>query len=241
MNSLTYEIKSDKFSGPLSKLLELIEERKLEITAINLGEVTADFLKYLETREEEYRQNPGFLADFIWVASKLILIKSKAILPNLEVTSEEEAEIKELEERLKVYREFVRAKARIRNLYSTTEQSFSRRYLPPSFFFPPKHLEISELQAIIQRIFQNFQLVAEIPSAKINLLNFEAKLKELINRLKKEVQSSFRELSKDKSKEEIVVLFLAILYLLKENLIAFEQDKHFSDIVITYQKTHGKK
>ena len=84
---MNYELKTEQFSGPIEKLWELIEEKKLEITELNLAEVTADFLNYLKTIE---KVEPKLLADFVVIASRLLLIKSKALLPNLELTVEEE-------------------------------------------------------------------------------------------------------------------------------------------------------
>src|SRR3989338_9156814 len=100
-----YEFKTEKFQGPLEKLLELIEDKKLEITEISLAEVTNDFLQYLKTLTDadnmqtnaegnaeqsgnlavnqiEIRENLRLLADFIAIASRLILIKSKSLLPD---------------------------------------------------------------------------------------------------------------------------------------------------------------
>lgn len=237
MNS--YEFKSESFTGPLSKLLELIEEKKLEVTAVSLSEVTADFLEYVSALQDERGLDPKFLADFIWIASKLILIKSKAILPNLEITEEEEAEIKDLERRLRIYREFESAKANLESLFSLEEKFFTRKYLPPVFFYPPRDLKVPELLKAVEKITQSLQFTKEIQSDKMKVFNFEEKLQELSLRIQKELQASFSILSRDKSKAETIVLFLAILHLLKENLIAFKQDKQFSDIVITSTNGNG--
>ena len=84
---MNYEVKLDKYSGPLEKLLELIESKHLEITVINLGKVTGDFLDYLKQLEDEHKHS-SVLADFIVVASRLLLMTSKAILPTLASTDE---------------------------------------------------------------------------------------------------------------------------------------------------------
>ena len=87
MSGFIFDLKTAAFSGPLEKLLELVEERKLPITEVNLAEVTNDFLDYLRTLKTV---DPSVLADFIVVASRLILIKSKALVPELTLTPEEE-------------------------------------------------------------------------------------------------------------------------------------------------------
>ena len=70
---MNYEVKLDHFSGPLEKLLELIEEKHLEVTVVNLSKVTGDFLDYLKNLDESSK-HPSVLADFIVIASKLLLI-----------------------------------------------------------------------------------------------------------------------------------------------------------------------
>src|SRR3989338_1435977 len=99
----TYELKLNDFAGPLDKLLELIEGKKLEITKVNLAEVTADFVAYIKTIDNLH---PKFLADFVAIASKLILIKSHTLLPSLLLSKEEEVEMRDLEDRLRLYKEF---------------------------------------------------------------------------------------------------------------------------------------
>ena len=88
-----YQLNIQQFFGPIEKLLELIEEKKMEITDLNLAEVTADFLNYLKTL---VNVDSRVLADFVVVASRLLLIKSKALLPSLELTEEEEQDISDL-------------------------------------------------------------------------------------------------------------------------------------------------
>ena len=77
---MVYHAKLDKFEGPLNLLLELIEGQKLDITEVSLAKVADQFLDYISQKEKITLES---LADFLTVASKLILIKSKALLPTL--------------------------------------------------------------------------------------------------------------------------------------------------------------
>jgi len=152
-----YQVQLDKFSGPLEKLLELIEERQMDITLVNLAQVTGDFLEYLKNLDENSK-HPSVLADFVVVASQLLLIKSKAILPSLELTEEEEGDIKDLEARLKIYQEFSakgksasgepNASGLIDVLWRRKKSSYGRELflnLPP-VFYPSKNLTIERLE-----------------------------------------------------------------------------------------------
>ena len=104
---------------PYDKILELVEAKQLDITTVSLAEITGDFIKQIP-------DDPQFLADFVVVAAKLILIKSKALLPSLQLTEEEEGDIKELEERLKLYKTFKSASENIKKLWDKSSSSVSR-------------------------------------------------------------------------------------------------------------------
>lgn len=230
-----YEIKLEKFSGPLEKLLELIEERKLEISEISLAEVTGDFLKYVKTLEKVESQ---ILADFVVVAAKLLLIKSKILLPEFELTKEEEVEIKDLETRLKIYREFKLASQNIKQLWGRNNISFSRPLFmalgeTSNFFYPSANLKISSLTNAISNLTSTLrEFFLEPQKIKSVIITIEQKMKGLLSRLETATRQSFQELTKRQPRQEIIVLFLAILHLLKDQLINVEQNSQFGDIII---------
>ncbi len=234
-----YEVKLQQFSGPMGKLLELIEEKKLEITAISLAEVTADFLRYVKTLE---KSAPGLIADFLVVAAKLVLIKSKVLLPMLELSKEEEEDIKDLEGRLRIYREFKLASEHIRKLWDKDRPAYARPLFlglgEQSVFYPPESLKLSDLTRAINNLAAVLKvLLPEEQTIKKAVITIEQKIEELLNRLKAAGQHSFRTMADQKTRNEVIVLFLAILHLLKDRIINVEQGDRFSDIVI--QKTNA--
>ena len=97
------QTKTKNFEGPLDLLLSLIEQRQLDITTIALAEVTEQFLDYLKQLE---KIDPTVLADYLSIAAKLLVIKSKAILPTLQVEPEEEDAAIDLEAKLLLYKQF---------------------------------------------------------------------------------------------------------------------------------------
>lgn len=232
---MNYTIKTELFSGPLEKLLELIEEKKLEITAMNLAEVTGDFLNYLKTIQE--KTEPGILADFVVIAAKLILIKSKALLPNLELTKDEETEIKDLETRLKIYNEFRIAAQHIKKLAEKGLRSYSKPLLAAlekqTVFYPPQELKLSDLsQAALNLADLLKKIVPEPQKIKSAIITIEQKIEELLQRFQTAAEHSFKEVTKSRPKMEIVIFFLAILHLLKDRIIDIEQKGQFEDILI---------
>jgi len=132
------------FEGPLDLLLDLIERQKLKITEVSLAEVADQFLAYLEKADNI---ELGQLADFLAVASKLILIKSKALLPMLELTEEEEEDIEELKWRLEEYKKFKKAAAKIGAIDREGKMFYSRQSYSGTeiAFLPPKDPRIFRL------------------------------------------------------------------------------------------------
>jgi segregation and condensation protein A len=227
-----YELKLDEFQGPLEKLLELIEAKKLDITRLSLAEVTADFLAYVRTLTEI---DPRALADFITVASRLILIKSHAILPQFELSEEEEEDIRDLEARLRLYREFRIAENHITDLW-TGDNTYAREYLtdfPPGFYLT-EPVKPQDLQKVMARLYEELQaFIPKTEERTVKLISLEEKIKEMIERVDRVLKTSFNDITEGREKSEIIVLFLALLHLLKESSIEIQQDGVFSEIKIT--------
>jgi segregation and condensation protein A len=248
---MSYELKTEKFSGPLEKLLELIEAKQLQINEISLAEVTDDFLQYLRslTDAESFSAGPRevrvglrIVADFIAVASRLVLIKSKSLLPDLTFTGEEEAGIKDLEMRLKIYQELKPALKMLDVLWKKSGREFNRPYFleqgaslagSAKVFYPGEGLKTEVLFGALQKVFESFvNLELETRTIKEEIITLEEKIEEIVGRMEKLAETKFSSLSGSKSRAEIIVIFLAILHLAREQLISLEQKSRFSDIVI---------
>src|SRR3989338_3701529 len=206
-----YEVKTKQYTGPLGKLLELIEEKKLEITQINLAQVTGDFLRYV--KELGASETTGVVADFLVVAARLVLIKSKVLLPMLELTKEEEEDIKDLEGRLRIYREFKIAAEHMKKIWDKNHVAYGRPLLfslgeGGGVFYPPKELAASDLVAAVRNLAASLQaLIPESQTIKQAVVSIEQKMEELLNRFKGagSGQQSFRTLAQQKSRQEVIV------------------------------------
>ncbi len=228
-----YEFTTEKFSGPIEKLLELIEEKKLEITDLSLAEITADFLGYVKKIETV---EPRLLADFVAVAASLLLIKSKSLLPDLKLTIDEEESIKDLEGRLDFYRNFKPAMNHIKRLAQEKNVEISRPlfFCRPEVFYPSPEITIENLLKSAEKVLEALREMPEEQKMERSLITLEEKIEEIVARLKAEVErsTSFGNLLKDKPRSEVVVLFLALLHLLSGQMISVKQNKGFSDILI---------
>jgi len=234
-----YEVKLSQYSGPLEKLLELIEEKKLEITTVSLGGVTGDFLSYIKNIEEHL--HPKFLSDFVVVAARLMLIKSKVLLPGLELTTDEEKDIRDLEKRLKLYKEYKSAGLAFKNFFRPRPRSFSRPLLAQTepFFYPDPRLSTNFLKIAMAKVIASLEvfLPKEERTVKRALVTIEEKMQELVARLAGTPTGSFDEISRGKAREEVIILFLAILHLIKQQKIHTSQAGQFDDIMIKTRLT----
>lgn len=230
---MAYELEMDGYKGPLDKLLELVEEKKLEITTVNLAEVTTDFLEYLRKIEEEKR-NHELIADFLVIASRLVLIKSKVLLPSLALSEEEEVDIKNLEARLRLYQELKQTQAYVREGWRALPMMHAREFMfsTGAIFYPPANVGPETLHAAVGGVFGELQkILRPVAVVKREIINLREKIQEVFKRLT-ETPLSFSKLRKNGSRGEIVVLFLAVLHLIKDQLVQVEQEDHFGDILI---------
>lgn len=226
-----YTVKIEKFEGPLDLLLELIELRKLEVTNISLAEVTDQFLSYLKSSEEISISN---LANFIVVASRLILIKSKALLPFLELTQEEEDDIVDLEKQLREYQKFRDAAKALGELFNQKNICFTREYkeIPINLFYPPQNINSQALSDIFKRVLSENPPVIELPRNILkSKISIEDKIKHIGRLIKERIELSFHSLhAANQEKEHIVANFLAILELTRQKILVIEQKEIFGEI-----------
>ena len=245
---MSYELTLEKFSGPLEKLLELIEGQKLDVNEVSLAAVTDDFLKYLDAFQKEGVSEKGFradlrlLADFISVASRLIFLKSKYLLPNLPLSAEEEADIKDLEERLVIYRDLRPAFKLIGKLWREGHRAYSRPYFlgrgtglvqGQYVFYPGGTTDIDHLLEAMRNVFQEMKTYElEEETIQGTIITLEEKIQEVLSRVLKEGDFDFKNLSGERSRSEMIIVFLAVLHLAREQLIRLEQIENFSGIMV---------
>src|SRR3989338_7957035 len=113
-HAYSYIVKTGSFQGPLDLLLDLIEKRKLPISEVSLAKVADDYIAYVKTLSEF---PIAMSAHFILVASTLLLIKSKSLLPNLALSEEEQGSIEDLERRLRLYKRARELGRHIRSIF----------------------------------------------------------------------------------------------------------------------------
>jgi segregation and condensation protein A len=239
---MVYQIKTEQFEGPLDLLLQLTEDQKLDITRVSLAKIADQYLEYIANTQNITLEH---LADFLSVASRLILIKSKALLPMLEFTEEEEEEIKDLEYQLAEYKKFKEASRKLAELSDNQKISFSRESFwgQRVVFYPPKNITAGDLAKIFSKILGEIPVIEKLEQELVReVLTLEEKIEHLRSTLKEKMQTSFSELVENaKDKVEIIVSFLAMLELMKQQLIHVEQGELFSEIRMKHKQQKAPK
>lgn len=227
-----FQIKINDFEGPIEVLLRLVEEKKLHISQVSLAAVADEFIKHLETLENK---DKSLMANFILVASTLMLIKSISLLPTLKVSEEEQGSMADLERRLRLYQELKRLQEQVKNAYGRRviyERQESRELEP--IFAPSRDLTMAGIAEAVTRLIANLPKVEKIPQVVVQkVLNLEEVINSLATRVQSALKTSFKEFIKDKKeKVNVIVSFLGMLELVKRGIVQVEQESHFQDISI---------
>lgn len=226
-----YQIKLDQFEGPLDLLLQFIEQEQLDITQVSLAKVTDQYIAYLDQAEN---LKPEELADFLVVAAKLLLIKSRALIPAL--GSEIERESYELEAQLKIYKEYLEASKLLHKIILRKHFSFPRqKNITFSTFITPENVDQNILLNIFNKILKDLEPLIKIPQETIRrIFSLKEKIRELQEIIFQNKEIKFNHLIKSSSsKIEIIISFLALLELVKQRTITVIQEKSFEEIIIT--------
>ncbi|MDP3800111.1 MAG: segregation/condensation protein A [bacterium] len=230
-----YQLKLAKFEGPLDLLHQLIESKKLEITEISLAEVAGQFLDYLKNSTNLAMED---MANFLNIAGRLTLIKSRALLPFLKLTEEEEKDIQSLKDQLAEYQKYKELAKGIHKLDIQGNRYYNRTYLnniEPVFYFPKK-LTGEFLALSLSNLISTITLPQRIPQAQlVEKVSLEEKIADLEKNIKEKIELNFSQITDSANPEARLITFLSVLELLKRAKITAEQSSNFEDIKLRWQ------
>ena len=231
-----FPIKTDHFEGPLELLIELVEKRKLLINNINLAAVTDEYIARVSDMQEQSLPNT---AQFITLAATLLLIKSKSLLPVLELTDEEETSISDLEERLRLYQIYRDIAVSLQTDFGT-RMMYEPEYTPPRepLFLPDDFCSLAALEEGMDRAVHNLPKPILKQTAKVRqTISLEDMMLRLRKRIEKQLKTSFFTINlEDPERKSVIVGFLAILELFKQGNVLVTQVSRFYDIEIEIDK-----
>lgn len=235
-DSSEYEVKTPVYSGPLDLLLDLIESAELDITVLALAQVTEQYLIYLNTIRE---QDPGQVSAFLVIAAKLLQIKSAALLPKppSEISTSEEDPGEELARQLREYKQYKKLSQFFKDREDTNYRTFIRLTVPRPHFETKPDLSELTMEALIEAAKEAFSFRDEISMdevVNIPKVTIKQKIGTILDTLRRMENRtiSFRSMTENLSRIEIVISFLAMLELYKQRVVTLEQDTLFGDIRI---------
>jgi segregation and condensation protein A len=228
---MSFSVEQEGFSGPLALLLELIDGQQLEITKLSLAKVADEYLRHIEEHDVPSTE----LADFLLVASRLIYIKSRELMPYLRI-DEEDAAAAKLEDQLRLYQEFIAVAAQLeerylaRAMYRRGAQVARRK--TQAECVPARNVSTVALfdafQSVLKRL-EPFFALQETSMERVKTV--EERMDELKTVLATRANIRFRDVVANAgSKVEIVVSFLALLELLRRKHIVATQVAHGEEI-----------
>ncbi len=233
MKGSSYTVKTAVFEGPLDLLLELVTKRKLFVNDVSLSQVTDDFIRYIEEHESAGRRiTIEESAEFILVASTLMLVKSRSLLPMFQLTEEEEESIHNLEDRLVLY-------AKVKELSFLLKDIFGKSIIfektptknPAVVFSPDSKTDSVNLLLALERVINSLpkkEVLSKVTVRKV--VSLEEMIEKLAERISKASKFKFRDFHDTQGKLthekkiSIIIGFLAMLELIKRGAIRVTQE-----------------
>lgn len=239
------QIKIENFEGPLDLLCHLIDKNKMNIYEINLNEITDQYIEYIKQME---KQKLAVSSEFLIMASTLLLIKSKGLLPNAEGSEEEEITEEELVRRIIEYKKYKEITNTLKEMYNGYSDRIFRR--AEKLELPKQTLEQNyEKDAIInlyEDLMERFRVRENKDAQNIERIAIKdtytvtSKVKEIFRELARKPKFVFNKmytLSKC-NKIEVVTAFTGLLELSRRSKVQTEQEELFGDITVARKRNN---
>lgn len=233
---MQYKITIDNFDGPLDLLLHLIKENNIDIYDIKVEEIAKQYLDYIESMKN---LNLSIASEYLVMASELIEMKSRMLLPKREEedTYEYEEDPREvLIERLLAYKKYKEVTKEFKDLELTRKLVISKEQENLSKYLKEEeneNLSVSDLVDAFNNLLEKKRLEkpvqTKITKKELSVTEKVIKIRDI---LKKKRKVNFEDLFENSSKEEIIVSFLSILEMLKKDEIIVKQENNFNNIII---------
>jgi segregation and condensation protein A len=242
-------VKIENFEGPLDLLMHLIDKNKMDILDIQISVITDQYLEYLKKMQE---MNLEVTSEFIVMASKLIYLKSKSLLPKDNIEGNQEDDEFDLVALLVEYKRYKECTFSFRDRLDTYHKRLFK--FPSKLDLPKNSLTKEYSKDLIPQIYSDFlnkeNIKRNLQADNIKRLaisekyTVQSKIREIIRCLLKKPKFIFNKLfsTKKQEKSEVVTAFLSLLELSKMSRIKVTQDTLFGDISVEkIARTRGNK
>ncbi len=229
-----YTIRLDQFEGPLDVLLRLIERAELDITTIALAQVTDQYVQYVRAMRD---RDAGHMSSFLVLASRLLVIKSRALLPATPSSADDPDESADLVRQLKEYQHYKAAAEMIRIREQQGWQSFAKAPSLPnaSVAHMPLLMTLDDLLSAWQIRMQLVDVTPPpVPVPAPKLLTVGDVVVTIRERLQQVKQMVFTDLlpRRSRTRVDVVVSLWAVLEMIKRRAVVASQDELFGPIVL---------
>ena len=242
LETTKYAIKTETFEGPLEILCHLIDKNKMNINDIKISEITDQYLDYIKEMEE---MNLDVTSEFLVMASTLLYLKSKSLLPKQE-SEEEELTEEELIRRIIEYKKYKEISNKLKENFLLYSKRCFRQ--PELIELPSQKIEKDYENTIIPEIYEKM-IKRNEEKINENAKNIEkiaitetytvaSKVKVMFKALVKNKKFVFNKLFsvKEHNKQEVVTAFSGLLEMSRRNKVITNQENTFSDIVVEKRK-----
>lgn len=243
LETTKYAIKLENFEGPLDLLCYLIDKNKMDISEIKIADIADQYLEYIKTASEKL--DLEIASEFLVMATTLVLLKSKKLLP---AVAEEEDELteEELLQRIIEYKQYKEISKQLKEQYTENKKRFYK--LPDKIELKEQKLEKTYEANLIYEAYKN-AITKNTERINVNAKNIEkiaitetvsvaSKVKEIFRELIRNSKFVFSKLFSlnQCSKMEVITAFSGVLELTRRNKVTAEQTELFGDIVIEKAK-----
>lgn len=220
------------YEGPFELILDLIEKRQLLVNELSLSQVTDDYINHVRSQASFPMEDA---ANFIGVAATLLLIKSKSLIPELELSEDEEEDVEDLKSRLQMYEKARDAARELGRIFGVHMMMSAGEREPEPIFAPSRDLSLDTLEAALRAALATHEKEEKLPEARVRpLVTIEEMMDRLTNRIQSTLTMSFKEFTGSATERvEVIVSFLALLELVKQGAVEAAQYGAFQDIKIT--------
>lgn len=236
-----YIVTIDNFDGPLDLLLHLIKEQDIDIYDIKIEDITKQYLDYIKHMKE---LNLEIASEYLVMASELIEMKSKMLLPKKKEKEDDDYEEDPRElliERLLAYKRYKEVTSEFKDLELTRKMIFTRepdnlnRYAKEEESI--EELGVADLIDAFNNLLKRKELDRPI-ATKITKkeLSVAEKVNKIKNILRNKKRINFEEVFEVSTKEEVIISFLSVLEMVKKDEILLTQDGNFKNIVISLKE-----
>lgn len=223
---MTHTVAVGEFEGPLGLLLELVERNKLEVTEISVAKITSEYLLRIQQLNE---QSPENISEFLQLGARLLYIKSLALLP-LATPDEQVEELHQLNVELSEYRRYKAAATELEALVKNRTQHRSVAIRPDLSELPFPSVNLRQMADVFARAIKRAE-----PAAETRLVKRTVNMETMTRRLTSLLPSGFelgKLLDECANRMEIIVMFLALLELIRGGAAKVVQANQYAPILV---------